>query len=152
MTVGAGPGVAAAGSVGVALGSRTLAVGFEVRADGPYWREAASGGRVGMWELLPTLAACARLWWIEGCGLLAAGLLHAWGEGSDVTREEVLLHAVAGPRVALAIPAGRAWRIRAQADLLVPLTPTDLQLDGAVAWSMPSLSGALGLGLQWIFS
>jgi len=152
VTVGATPGVSFGGAIWGSVGGEHWSVLLEVRADAPSSAEAADGGSVTMWQLLPTIGGCGRIWWFEGCGLLALGVLHAWGAGADVTRREVVFHAAVGIRAALAIPLTPRFAIEILADLLVPLTPTVLELDGAVLWEMPVVSGAFGLGLRGTFS
>lgn len=151
VAVGAGPGVTAGGSLFASMGGRFWSALLEIRVDGPSRKDDSNGGRVAMWQLLPTLGGCARVWWFEGCALLGLGMLHAWGRGVDVSRREVVFHAAAGARVAFSLPLTRRLAIRIQADLLVPLTPTNLELDGRVVWEMPSVSGAFGLGLAGTF-
>jgi hypothetical protein len=130
--------------LGVRFG-RWFSANLEARADLP----AESGGaeRVRSSLVLGGLCPCAHVGWFTACGLGALGALLGQGVGAQTVRHDESLFAALGGRGGIEAPIGGPLALRVHADLLFPVTPTALQLDGHEVWRTPPVSGALGLGL-----
>lgn len=94
-----------------------------------------------------SFAPCLRWRWFAGCALGTLGQLSAEGKSLFVSRADDSLYALAGARVGIAVPITERVDVRAQMDALYALTPRPLRIDGQDAYTMPRISGGIGVGV-----
>ena len=143
-------GTAPAATTGLAL-SAGIRKGFwsvnaEGRAELPGTAEAGIGQiRTSLWAgaLLPCLhfdplSLCASAW---------LGSLRAQGIGFPTSATDHAPYAAAGLRLGVEIPMTAHWAFYPSIDVLGPLFPVDLQVDGSSHWRMPDISAFLRGGV-----
>jgi hypothetical protein len=146
-TLGSVPGLSWAGSLNAGVDRGAASLSIEARLEAPQ-TQAVGAGRVSLWTASASLIACARHARLAACGVAGGGV--ARGEGQDLpgARRGAAPWIGVGGRVAWGVPFGASSTLEAEADLLgVPLR-TRLRVGDAAVWTMPPLSGALGLA--WI--
>ena len=129
---------------GAALGRQSWSVLVEGRADLPTSR-AVAGGQIDVSVLAGTLAPCLRRGRFGVCVLGTFGQLRGSGRDLDAAQAVTTTYVALGGRVqADALRAG-AFALRAQLDLVSPLSRTTLKVGGQPVWTTPSVSVSLGL-------
>ncbi len=101
--------------------------------------------------LLATLAPCGHLGALALCALGSLGSLRGAGRDVDVPAERAALFPALGARAALELRASDRLSLRPHLDLVAPLRPVTLRVDGRGLWTTPPLSAALGASVALAF-
>ncbi|MEM9189743.1 MAG: hypothetical protein AAGF12_11240 [Myxococcota bacterium] len=157
--LGGGLYVMVNGSLGTApsVGSVGAGLGFELRygafgamlggrLDIPGTSDVDAGSVEGH-VIAAELALCGHWKPILLCAVTAGGALRGRGRGFFVDDEAYLGYVAAGVRVGVEFDLTGPLAFRAQLDLLGHLTPSELEVDGLVVWSMPPIGAVLGVGM-----
>jgi hypothetical protein len=147
VSTGVGPAPALGLAASVALRTRLLSLGVEVRADAPTSTSAQDGGRVETYLLAAGLVPCAHLAPVFGCLVGNVGALHVAGLDVRVPRSDTAVFVAAGPRFGVEVPLGQRLVAHAYGELLANLQRTTVVMDGASPWSAPAVAGTFGAGL-----
>jgi hypothetical protein len=145
--LGAAPATAASGSAFVAARVRAVSLGLEGRADLPASRRVAEAF-VETSLLLGMIVPCTHASIAELCGVFALGSVHAASRDVAFPKEASSLHAAAGARVGLSLPIVGPFSFWAHADALAAITSHALGLNGSEVYTLPRISGGLGLGFR----
>ncbi|MBI5482810.1 MAG: hypothetical protein HY906_28400 [Deltaproteobacteria bacterium] len=146
VALGSAPGVTA--GLVVQVGVRRGGFSFAVEGRGDFPREASAGdGGVYASLGLALVVPCYRFSRFAACGLLAGGGLRGSAHNLGEAHQELTAFAAAGARLAAEFAVGRRFWLSIQTDLLAPLTPTSIQVDGASVWRTPAVSGTFGVML-----
>ncbi|MGZ3449817.1 MAG: hypothetical protein ACXVEF_09475 [Polyangiales bacterium] len=94
-----------------------------------------------------SLVPCLRRGWFAVCALASIGALQASGDAIDVRRTDTAPWVALGIRGGAEIPITGPLAMGLVVDLVSPIVRTTFRLDGADAWSTPSVAGAAGLRL-----
>jgi hypothetical protein len=81
------------------------------------------------------------------CALVSIGALQASGDSIDVRRTDTAPWVALGVRGGAEIPLAGPLALGIVGDLVSPIVRTTFRLDGADAWTTPSVAGAGGLRL-----
>jgi hypothetical protein len=147
-----GPAPAFAFTLQLAISQRRWSLGLEMRGDLPSSSDAAFGGRVETALLIGLIVPCVRHKIASVCALAAFGAERGDGGGYNEPRSVVGFYAALGGRLAVDIPLPPPLAIRVHADLLAPLTRTELYAGsiGDLAhrlYRTAAVSSSLGLAL-----
>jgi hypothetical protein len=148
------PAPAAGAALFGGLGWRALSLDLEVRADVPATGAGASevsSTRVTSWLIVGSTVPCVHLRFAFGCAVASGGTLGATStavQHGDVYR----LWGAVGARAGVELPLGRPLSIRVYAELLAPLTPETLTVDGATAYKSKPFMGDFGVAVLWRFA
>lgn len=121
-----GPAPAFAFTLQLAISQRRWSLGLEMRGDLPASSDAAFGGRVETALIIGLIVPCARHKIASVCALAAFGAERGDGGGYNDPRSVVGFYAALGGRLAVDVPLPPPLAIRVHADLLAPLTRTEL--------------------------
>ena len=127
--------------------------GLEVRGDLPADAAAAFAGRVETALIIGQAVPCLRHKIASVCALAAIGAERGDGRGYSDPRTVTGFYAALGGRLAVDLPLIAPVAARIYADLLAPLTRTELYAGslgdlGHLIYRTPALSSALGLVLM----
>ena len=142
--LGAAPSLAGGGLVGAELRWRHVSAGLEGRADLPASTEALHG-EVSSSLLVGSLVPCALVAFFFACAVASAGTLRGEGRGVLSPTKASGLFASIGLRGGAELPLGSVFALRAFGEIDAPITRTTLRIDGADAWTTPSVAGVLGV-------
>jgi hypothetical protein len=147
-----GPAPAFAFTLQLAIARQRWSLGVEMRGDLPASADAAFGGRVETALIIAMLVPCLRHKIASVCALAAFGAERGDGGGYNEPRSVVGFYAALGGRLAVDVPLPPPLAIRVHADLLAPLTRTELYAGsigdlGHRLYRTPPVSSALGLAL-----
>jgi hypothetical protein len=149
--IGTSPTVVFGFTVGFGLHWRFLSVDVEGRGDIP----DATGNRLSASLVYGALVPCAHVGVLSGCALFAAGAQVGSDTESTVSRRVAARYLAAGARIALEIPWGIPYSqwlaLRVHADVLAPLQPVTLSLDGVALSHLPAASGSFGVAVVGYF-
>lgn len=111
----------------------------------------SQGGKVSTRLLVVPIAACGHLGPASLCALSLLGDAH--GESTDITspRAQSLFFAALGPRVGLMLPLGAGVFVRATGDLLFPITPFSLDINGQTVWASGAVMGLVSAHVGYLF-
>jgi hypothetical protein len=143
-------GTAPAATLGVALsaGIRKSSWSFNVegRSELPGTIETGGGWvRTSLWA--GGIAPCLHFDPFAFCATAWLGSLRAQGFGFPTSHTERALYAAAGLRMGVELPLTHRFAFRPELDLLAPLFPVDLKVDGATQWAAPGFSALLRAGI-----
>jgi len=126
------------------LAGHRWSVDVEARADAPAASKSfARDGDLRTYLVMIGAVPCARFGPLSGCATANLGVLH--GSSSLDAGAHVTVLATLGARVALEVPATGRLFARLHADLMVPLTPTHLIVQGRTVWSVAPVAETTGL-------
>jgi hypothetical protein len=153
-SVGGAPSPAAGAALSAGLAWQALSIDLEARADLPATGAGASEvspARVTSWLIAGSIVPCVHLRIAFGCAIASAGTFGATStavQHGDVYRPWGAL----GARAGVELPLGRPLSLRVYAELLVPLAPETLTIDGAPAYTSKPFMGDLGVAALWRFA
>jgi len=144
--LGAAPAVALGVSPGIEARYGYAALAVAARIDA---RASASvpSGQVSTSFAAGSLAPCLAREWLRACAVVTVGRLAAGAAGIAVPREDAALHVVAGPRLGAFVPLVGRLSLVAQLDVMFAATPQILRIDGRDAYTLPTVSAGVGLGV-----
>jgi hypothetical protein len=148
VAVGAAPEVAGGLAVHAGLRWPRLSAHLEGRFDFPREHEVL-GGVIGSSLILASATGCGHYSWLYGCGIVAAGAIRTSGGAEKKEAKITLPYAAVGIRAGVELPLLPVLSLRAQADLLAPMTHITLRETDTdeELWTSPPVSGAFGLSL-----
>jgi hypothetical protein len=144
--IGSGPAAALGGTVQGSVRRGPFSVGLEGRGD----LSSTASLRAGEMQtslLMGSLVPCAFRGVLEGCALLAAGVIRASGLDLVDARQVSAPFVAAGGRVGVEVPLGSVLTGGIHLDVLAPITQLVLRVSGEPVWTSPPITGALGLTL-----
>jgi hypothetical protein len=156
MAAGQQPGLGIGGRVGVLAELPVdvplvdaLVLGVELHGTAPAAAQVRGGEVVGAGVAL-ALLPCARVWFVDVCGVLDGGAFFGSSRALNSPEQGVLPSAAAGGRVQLRLPLTTSLGLLASGELLVPITRHRLlALDSAVLWETAPVAGTVGSSLVW---
>ena len=149
---------AAFGALGTAPAPTTglaLSIGFrkgagalhaEGRAELPASTADNGSGRVRTSLWAGALVPCLHVDPLSVCAPVWLGSLRAQGIGFPASYVDHALYAAIGLRVGVEIPLSSRWAFSPAVEVLGPLFPADLSVDGISQWKAPALSAFLRAG------
>jgi hypothetical protein len=131
-----------------------LSFDLEARADVPATGDGTrevSPARVTSWLVAGSIVPCLHLGIAFGCAVASAGTIGATStavQHSDAYRPWGAIGARAGGE----LPLWRPLSLRAYVELLAPLIPETMTIDGATAYTSKPLVGDFGVAAVWRFA
>lgn len=143
------PSLGATGSLGIGQG--VWSVDVEGRVD--FGAEKVRADRSGVQSSirLGLVVPCLHWDWWLACPVAAFGALRGRGVRTTRTDPGDTFYAAVGLRFGLESALSGALVLKAQAELMAPLTPTTLSAGGEEVWTTPSLAGNFGIGLLVLY-
>lgn len=141
-SLGAGPGLAPGVIAGFGVARPRWSVALEGRVVAPSSTEVATGTRISAMTWLVSVVFCAQWNALRGCGIAGGGAMHGKALGRDASPFGVL-----GGRVGI---GGSVLGVElvGHLDVLAPLTPTTLRIEGEPVWETAPLALSAGLAAE----
>ena len=131
---------------------RFLSLDLEGRADVPATGDGeVPAAKVRSWLLVASAVPCVHAGGPFACLVLGGGAYGATSVGVAAPRDDQAPWWAAGLRAGSDLPLGRAFSLRAYAQLLAVLTRNSLTIDHAVVYRSPPWTGGLGTAIAWRF-
>lgn len=123
----------------IAGGARIADFSFdvEVRGDVPMTGSDAEGRTATATWLAGTLALCGHLESVALCGIVASGVIVAWGGGVERPRTDAAGFATVGARLGLELPVSDTIDILLSVEGALVTTPTELVVDRSLVHTVP---------------
>ncbi|WP_394843272.1 hypothetical protein LZC95_40260 [Pendulispora brunnea] len=146
-TIGLAP--SAAWGVGASVGLKwtRLSIALEGRIFLPARADLSTGGEVNTWTGMGLLVPCAHVNVAQFCAVGAIGSLQGESEGVSRPEEDHGLYAALGARAGVEVALTRYMAIRPEVEALAAVVRPSLTLNGRTIWTMPRVSGTLGLAV-----
>jgi hypothetical protein len=149
---GMAPSATAGATLAFGMQWRALSIDVEGRANLPVSGPAkVPPARVRAWLAAGAIAPCVHLGVAFACPLAVAGVQDVVAEDIAAPQRKSGFWWALGGRAGVEVPLWRAAFLRADGELLRVVTPIRLTIDAKPAYSFPSWSGTVDLGLGWRF-
>jgi hypothetical protein len=145
--LGLGPHLVGQGRLFLALQAGWVGVEAGVEASLPTTKREAYGGGFRHDLLLGTLAPCGWHGPIFICGLGKVGRIHVQGLGVDRPASAGRILAQLGPRLGYSLGLGNHLALLGHIEALYLLTPSTVDLNHVVVWTMPRFGAVAGIDL-----
>jgi hypothetical protein len=150
--IGAAPVVSPGMDLWVAARWAVASLGLDVQGDTPSASvRGEGGGQARVLFFAATIAPCAEAGPAFACALGSLGWLHATGADLAHPASGAAFVPAAGLRTGLQVAIARSLTLRVRGDVLANLALPSVSLNGATAWTLPQVSGVVGVGLAHRF-
>lgn len=130
---------------------RRYSIGLEGRLDLPASADTSEGGRVRASLVSGALVPCLRFGPAGACAVLLAGRASFGSEGVSTPRDDATLFLAGGLRIAADIKLFEELKLRPFVEVLGHATPYELTVNGRTVYTLPTVSGAVGLAALRFF-
>lgn len=150
-SVGMSPDVAPTLSLLAALRYRFVSAETGFLAQLPVPSGTSQGGKVETRLLVVPVSMCGHAWRASLCALSLLGDAHGESSGITSPRSQSLFFAAVGPRLGLTVLEASGVFVRLNADVLFPVTPFSLSINGQSVWASNAVMGLFSAHVGYPF-